>query len=131
MLNLTLSILAILIVAGLALVSVFYGGSIMKDSGRDTAVAQYITSGTQIVAAIDLFRIHNDGNLPQDLETLLDQDYLSATPQGGWAFEGSKGRIIAPAVNDDFCKAVNEHLTGIAEIPPCIEVKSRIACCND
>lgn len=87
MFNLVLSVISIALVIGLALTSIFYGGSIFTESASKSASAQVVNAFQQIDAALQLFKAENAGGLPADANTdsnlvddLADGTYLQGAP---------------------------------------------------
>lgn len=117
MFNLVLSVIAVALVLGLALTSVFYGGSIFSDASAKNEAARLMNGAQQIKAALDLYKIDNAGMLPAEIDILTDGVYLKANPDGDWFF--GDGYAVNPVAEEDVCLEVNEKYGFTDPIPSC------------
>ncbi|KWT98294.1 hypothetical protein APY03_0429 [Variovorax sp. WDL1] len=87
-----------------------------------------------MVGALELYKLHNDGQMPtgdeqQIKDTLLqDGKYLKAWPQESWRF--STDYAFRAEVSSEACAAVNKKL-GIEGVPQCSDTayEAKSVCC--
>lgn len=79
MMSFIISIISILLVAILALVSVLYVSDALNKGSSMARATESINQGTQILAAMDLFKVDH-GRYPDDVQELVDFNYLKEVP---------------------------------------------------
>ncbi|MFC4236150.1 hypothetical protein ACFOY8_13120 [Thalassospira xianhensis] len=99
MYSLIVAVISIALGVGIALSTIYYGGSAFTGSSAKTAEATLINSAQQISGATALFRTENSGNNAANIAELITENYLQAVPTapndatGAWEIGG---------VNDSF-----------------------------
>lgn len=125
--SLITAMIAIALTAVLAIGGLYYGGDRLFSSRDDAAAAQVLNGGSQITAAIDLYRTRNAGNLPVDVKELVNAGYLAGLPDGDWTFV--EGAVERSDLTDTQCAAVNKRVTSDPAIPSCGAVPAGFSGC--
>jgi hypothetical protein len=130
MFSLILTIVAVALVTALALATIYYGGSALKNHGTKAQAAQVVNEGQQISAAVDLYRTNNSGALPASMDTLTaGGTYLSSRPNVDWTF--SSDYAVYPVADVEVCKKANATMgIQLAEVPMCSAVEGKTICCQ-
>lgn len=79
MLSLLIALISIALVAALAVVTLYYGGSLLNRAIADANASRLLSQGHQLIAAADL-HLANTGQYPELLSELVDKGYLKALP---------------------------------------------------
>lgn len=80
MFSLIITIVSIVLVAALAVATLYYGGTITQQASTNAKAAAYITQGQQVLAAAQMF--HGDkGYWPDSVDQLVELRYLTGAPQ--------------------------------------------------
>jgi type II secretory pathway pseudopilin PulG len=121
MFSLLVTIIAIALVALVALVAIYYGGSAINEGTDQAAVSRYLSEGTQVQGALELYRVDNNGQLPTGTsleiqQQLLDGHYLKSWPTGQWTLVNDYA--VRTDMTATVCLAVNKKL-GVNVIPTC------------
>lgn len=117
MFNLIVAVISIALIAALAAASFYYGGEAYTEKGKKADYAEIVNGGTQIQAAMDLYKLRN-GQYPAGigadeaaateelLNRLVSEDYLSGYPEGTWVINGL---VIKRELQDvQQCESVND-----------------------
>ncbi len=126
MFSLIITVIAIVLVAVLALASIYYGGQAWNQGSDKAAVARYINEAQQISAAVDLFRADNTGAYPDDVGD-LEGEYLKTLPEGAWAF--SSDRIVRTGLTESQCLSANK-MSGFNVVELCSVAPAEHPCCE-
>lgn len=100
MFNMIAVVFSIVLVLVLGVAGLYYGGDAYSTKTQETDYAEIVNGASQIKAAMELFKVRN-GVYPGGVENqalgvsateelldrLVDQDYLSGIPRGGWTIE--------------------------------------------
>ena len=123
MFQLIVAVISIVLVAALAIASIFYGGDAFSKSSEKANVTALVNAGQQIAGAYTLFKTEQAAE-PADLNDLVTNKYLAAPPSGGkaahadgvWELDTSdpnnkvtKIQIKATAITDDVCIEANRQ----------------------
>ncbi|MCC5612661.1 hypothetical protein LC612_39715, partial [Nostoc sp. CHAB 5834] len=111
MFSLVIVIFSIALVAVLALVVMYYGGSAMGGGAAKAEASKLINQGQQIMGAADLYK-SDTGDWPPTLESLVLGKYLKAMPEGSngnsWVMpKNSVPTFVLAGVQKSACKTVN------------------------
>ena len=122
MFSLLITVVAVVLVACLALATIYYGGAALNRSSTNAQATQLVVQGQQILGAVELFYTDN-ARYPTDLDELVSTQYLSSVPQGfsgtpagaeGWLTPASSVptyELNAP-VPDAVCEQLNQLSLG-------------------
>ncbi|WP_018234217.1 hypothetical protein [Thioalkalivibrio thiocyanodenitrificans] len=129
MFSLIITIISILLVAVLAIASIYFGGTAWNQGGTKAAVTQYFNEGQQIAAAATLYRAENGGRNPESIQVLLDNNYLRVLPEGQWEFGNEI--ITRGSLNYDQCLLANQ-MAGYEDVPMCDDpgISGSVRCCE-
>lgn len=94
MISLLITIITIALVAALAIATIFYMGGSQSKAFLAAEATEQINQGTQILGAMDLFKVDHD-RWPDSLDELVSEGYLKTIPRIG--ITASKATIIAQA----------------------------------
>jgi hypothetical protein len=131
MFQLVTGVIAIVLAALIAIMALFYGGSVFTDNSGKAMYSKYLNGGQQIQAAVQLFQSQNGyfptGTSQQILNSLIDGDYLSQIPDGRWIIQEDK--LVRELQTNDQCKAINVAANydvttlpaGMNGCPPCAD----------
>lgn len=117
MFSLIVTIFALVLVAGIALATLYYGGDIFQESSADADAARYINQGQHITAAVRLYQAEKAGDLPQDLEADLVPDYLRMIPKEDFDWSIGEDTVLKSVSNPTVCERVNVK-AGMADPTP-------------
>lgn len=108
MFSLIITIISVVLVAALAVATIYYGGIGFNKSGMSAQVARRISEAQQIKGAAALFKVEHQDSPTFTLEDLVNNNYLSAAP-ANWA---SVAQDVAGVTVDnvDLCNAINASL---------------------
>lgn len=110
MFSLVITLISIALVAALAIATLYYMGGAQNKAFLATEATEQINQGTQILGAMDLFRLDND-RWPDSLDELVDQGYLKAIPRIG--INASKATIVPQANAQSLGPAWEMPLPGV------------------
>jgi alpha-tubulin suppressor-like RCC1 family protein len=148
MFSLLISVVALLLVAALALATLYYGGPVWGDSSARARAATIANQASQIRGAMELYYVHN-GEFPEDIEALITAEYLKSKPMPPQpvadaslvsqvlAQSVKEWEVLAPkrpafmvheAVKEDVCRELNYHYRGSDAIFQKIDGKSYAQC---
>lgn len=133
MFSLIATIIAVALVAALALVTLFYGGSVMNTGSDRAAIARYLSEGTQVQGALELYRVENGelptGTVDQIKQQLLDGHFLKTWPNGSWTLVNDYA--VRTDLSLDACLQVNAKLN-VSIVPICGDTAftGRNLCCS-
>lgn len=136
MFSLIIVLVSIALVAGLALATMYFGGSSFLQGSEKAAVTRYMSEGAQVSGAIKMFRAEK-GYVPQELEELVTENYLKTLPEGAdgaeQAFQNADGYIFAGVPSQSVCEALNERLNYHGPVPACTDsaIEGRDVCCQN
>jgi hypothetical protein len=136
MFSLIIVLVSIVLVAGLALATMYYGGTSFLQGSEKAAVSRYLNEGAQVSGAIKVFRAEK-GYVPQELDELVQEDYLKALPEGAdgtdQSFQNADGYIFAGVPSQTVCEALNERLNYHGPVPSCTDpaIEGRDVCCSN
>ena len=134
MFSLIITSAAIVLVAALALATIFYGSDAFNKGTEKAMAARAIQEGNQIIAALEVYRADTEALPSGDAETikntLLSGDYLKQWPNNEWTLE--TGYAKRTGLNESECLAVNQRV-GVNTVPLCSDstYANRIICCDD
>ena len=112
MANLIVTVVAIVLVAVVTLMAVWYGGHAYSTYQSKARVAQYVNEAEQISGAVSYYRVNHDNTFPANMQVLLDENYLSQKPQGEWMIDDSQtATAVMPA--------------GEAALTQCLELRKK------
>lgn len=128
--NVLIGIIGVILFIGLALAGALFLGDRFSNSRTQSEAARYMTEGSQISKAYEMFRI-NEGAYPTGLKTdgtvydsdetkarlveLKDKGYLKAIPQGStatnstggaWYIDGQRGAALTLIGQDTSSKSI-------------------------
>lgn len=135
MFSLVITIIAIALVAGLALATLYYGGNAFNKSSSAADNAKIVQEGNQIAGAFELYKA-DKGALPTgtvaEIKTeMVDAGYLKAWPDSTWNLKTDYA--IKPVADEAQCLALNQSL-GIqsATVPACSSITpGQSVCCSE
>ena len=112
MTNLIVSIIAIALAALTIIAVAYYGGSAFNNRGEQAVVGRLINEGEQIKGAIDYYRVEHGNQVPDNLTTLVNGNYLVDVPKGAqdkWSLNGTKSHAITilPADSANYTKCLS------------------------
>jgi len=116
MFSLIITIIAIALVAALAVASIYYGGDAFNVGTGKARAAQYMNEGQQISAAVSLYKTDNAGAYPANIDVLVEDNYLAASPGGEWAFDANY--VTRTGLSEAECTEANESV-GQSGAPLC------------
>lgn len=129
MFSLIIGLISVLLVIGLAMAAVFYGGTTYQDAADRTAAVRLSNDAEQMRTAIQMFHM-DQGRLPQSPQELVDKLYLTQIP-ANWS--GNQQYFINAAdLSEDVCLAFNTK-RGIPFVPDCTDeaYRTAIVCCRN
>jgi hypothetical protein len=117
MFSLFITITAILLVALLAFIAVYYGGPAYNNAHLNAQVATLMSQGAQVKTAANAYAADNGGTVPADMPTLTDASgpagsYLTAVPANPlapsgavapWNITSSSGSVVAYTAIQGIC----------------------------
>lgn len=132
MFSLIITIIAVMLVAALAVATIYYGGAGFNKSDLSAQVTRRVNEAQQIKGAAALYLVENSSVSTFTLEDLVNNNYLSAAP-ANWA---SVAQDVAGVTVDnlDVCNAINASLNnayaGSTTPPDCSALTAgQEACC--
>ena len=128
MFSLILALIAIVITAGIAIATVYYGGAQLNSGGAKSNAARYLNEGAQISGAVNVYTNDHAGAFPDRPEDLVPT-YLKSIPEGDWSFESEY--IIRTGLTEAECIAANA-VVGINDVLNCDdpEMLPQTPCCR-
>lgn len=134
MFSLIIIIIAVALVAMVALSSLYYGGTAMNEGTDKAATSRFLSEGTQIQAALQLYRVDHDDTLPTGTvdeikQILLDGHYLKSWPNNTWTLVNDYA--VRTDLSTQACLDLNAKL-GVSTIPSCSDpaFSNRNLCCQ-
>lgn len=123
MFSLIVTIIAIVLVAALALATLYYGTTYAKDGLTRAQTSRAIQEGNQVLGAVELYKRDHETALPtgtneQIQAALIDKGYLRAWPDGTWEFRNDQA--VRTDLSEETCLSVNQRL-GINTVPLCTD----------
>lgn len=109
MFSMIIAVVSLVLVAGLALATVFFGGDQFLQGKTDAEVARYVSESQQIAGAVQLFQAENHGSMPTDLEDDLVGYYLKDMPRAGKDWEVGDDVLIKGVTDITTCERVNQR----------------------
>jgi hypothetical protein len=117
MFSLIITITAVLLVALLAFVAVYYGGPAYNNAHLNAQVATLMSQGAQVKTAANAYAADNGGSVPADMPTLTDASgpagsYLTAIPANPlappgaaapWNITTNSGAVVAYTAIQGIC----------------------------
>lgn len=136
MFSLVITIIAIVLVAALALATLYYGGDAFKNGNVQAVAARVLNEGQQLAGAIEMYKSDNNGTAPTDLNQLVSNssgmEYLKALPKST-TWTPANDYVVASDLTLEQCQQANKML-GItaATIPSCSDTSytGRSFCCQ-
>lgn len=131
MFSLIITVISIALVAILAYVAIYYGGTAWTNSQQKADAAKTINAGQQIAGAVQMYR-NDHGSVPSDLTLLTSNngEYLTALPEGSWV-TGTDS--VVAAVTQAQCMEINSQLgLNLSSIPSCSDpaFSATSVCCQ-
>lgn len=116
MFSIIITLVAIVLVVGLALAAMYFGGTAYFDAGDRAAAVRIINSGTQVFSAAELYSTSN-GSWPTSMEALVTSKYLKAVPEADWEVNWGTGGhdLFLRDVTSAHCMAVNQLSSRVKE----------------
>jgi hypothetical protein len=109
MFQLIIGVISIVLAILLAVMSIWYGGSVFTDNSGKAMYAKLMNEGEQIQAAVQLYAgregFFPTGTSQQILNSLVDGSYLTIIPPGHWLVQQDK--LVRQLSNNDECIAIN------------------------
>lgn len=109
MFSLIITIISIALVVGLAIATIFYGGDVFVESGKDANYARIVNEINQVKGAMAMRKVDHV-TPPATLDDLIPK-YMSSLPAGWDA--GSRDGYLTLTLGDtslETCLRVNEEL---------------------
>lgn len=136
MFSLIITLVVIALVILLALATVYYGGSAMREGRAQAEASTVLAEGQQISAAMTLYRqsrgSYPSGSSDDYAAALIADGYLRALPSGvgTWSFINDHATVVG--LTDDACLALNVK-NGMASTPQCSAVTPEMGtvCCSE
>jgi Tfp pilus assembly protein PilV len=127
MFSLIITLVAIVLVAVLALATIYYGGSAFRQGGDAAEAARIVNEGQQVRAALTLYDT-TKGAPATSMQALVDAKALQSAPAGWDVIDGYTYR---PATTQKLCLAVNQK-QGVNLIPTCGDAQyaNSSLCCS-
>jgi len=116
MFSLIITVIAIVLIAGLVVASLYFGGTQFTQGTAKANAARYLNEANQISAAAILYQSDHGGTSPTTLADLGDGYYLKDLPTGDWTFED--GFVTRSGLKENECLLANESL-GYDYVPEC------------
>lgn len=125
--NLIVVIISVVLVVVMGAASVYYGGSIWNDQGKNVDAAKLANHASQMEGAIELYHSER-GNYPSSMADLVTQGYLNSEVPGTWTFETDY--VVTQVANEDSCLKLNQ-IHGIEVVPTCGDTayEGKTYCC--
>jgi type II secretory pathway pseudopilin PulG len=125
MFSLIIAVIAIVLVGLLALATMYYLNNAGRDASATSQSALYLQEGSQLVGALEVYKLEHDGSMPTGTEaeikeTLLrDGKYLKSWPEKSWRF--STDYAFRAEVSTDACA-----------VPSCSDTayEAKSVCCS-
>ena len=110
MFSLIITIVSIALVVALVAATMYYGGDTLTQGRTQADAAAFVAGAQQITGAASMFTAL-EGAAPDDLQDLVDQDYLSSIPTAefaaaGWALDPVARTLTASVASADVCTAL-------------------------
>lgn len=109
MFSLIITVVSLLLVAGLAAATLFFGGDQFLQGKTDAEVARYVSESQQIAGAVQLFQAENQGSMPTDLKEDLVGYYLKDLPRAGEGWSVGDNLLVKGVTDKSTCERVNER----------------------
>lgn len=138
MFSLILAIISILLVAALALATIYYGGVSFLLGGEKATMSRIMNEGSQVEGAIRMFRVEQ-GRLPDEPLELVELEYLKSLPSSDEEISASKFQfgddyVFAPVSQATVCESINAKLGIDGDVPMCSDptfAGMKVCCEND
>lgn len=115
MTSLIVTIISILLVGILAGTTLYYASRTVDEASPKVVATRQLNELNQVKAAIDVYRVDNQA-FPEDVQALLDSDYLKSRPDELIFFE--RDRLVLVAQHEAACLAYNKTFD-VEVIPLC------------
>lgn len=133
MFSLIIVLISILLVAAIAVATIYYGGETTTKGRANAEVATLLAQAAQIASASAAFTADRAGLRPSSLEDLLEGEYLSSIPDG-WQNPADPLTPITSKVIESYnaCELFNAR-QGIEGVPSCDDLPNPLTspvCCQ-
>lgn len=131
MFSLIISVIAIVLVAVIAIATLYYGGNIFSGGGAAASAAQVLDESQQILNAVEAFKVDNASNMPTSMDDLLTGNYLNSAPASSWSF--ATDSVTATTLSENSCLKANAMLGyNLSTVPSCTDsaYTGKTVCCQ-
>lgn len=130
MFSLITSVIAIVLVVGITVATLYYGGNMFTTQQPKATATTYQNQAHQIEGAIMLYQNDHGGTLPTTMTDLVAGDYLKGIPAGDWSFRDNY--VARTGLSADECLKAQQAI-GFSTIPLCsvVNIDPRTACCSE
>ena len=131
MFSLIITLVSIVLVAGLALVGVYYLGDTVDTQQVEARTAQLLNETAQVNGALTLYSTDHPGVTVTDLNVLVTEGYLERVPNTAWSVSGDQ--VVRPVSTVEDCDAFNAKMGYTVSPPPSCSDPAwagKIYCCQ-
>lgn len=111
-------VITLVLLALIAVVSMYYGGDSVTESGAKASATQVINNAQQVAGAVTFYSNDNGGVFPSDMAALVSGKYLKTIPS---VPAGAKPFKLATAAESAFADVNTLYVEGINK-PVCEKV---------
>lgn len=136
MFSLIITVISIALVAALALATIYYGSSSMKDAKIAAAATRLSNEVLQVQGAVQLFKTNNLGVAPADISALTaNGEYLKPGFNATWTSAEDfilTQNVASASVSDEVCLRFNQQRK-IETVPACSDpaYADKVVCCSE
>jgi len=134
MFSLIITIVCVVLVALLALATIYYGGDLAFGGQQRATTTKVLQEGNQVVGALELYKA-DTGSFPtgtsEEIKQLLvNNNYLKQMPAGEWTFRNDYA--VRTDLTESACLTLNRKM-GINSVPVCTDpaFEGRTVCCSN
>lgn len=133
MFSLIVTIISVVLVAILAIATIFYGGDFAKDGQAKAKQTKVLQEGNQVAGALELYKADHGGfptGTSDDIKNaLVSQNYLKTIPSAEWHFINDFA--VRSDLDEASCLKINQRV-GVNEVPACSDTTytNKTICCS-
>lgn len=119
MFSLIIILISLVLVAAIAMATIYYGGEATTRGSANAEAATLLAQSAQIASASALFTSDHNGAKPQSLEQLVAGNYLSSIPPGWQAPADGDTPLTSKVIQSlNACQLFNEKQGTVDENEP-------------
>lgn len=120
MFSLILTVIGVILVAAIAIATLYYGGIAFSSGGSGASAAQVLDESQQILNAVEAYKVDNASGMPTSMQDLINGNYLTAAPASSWSF--GQDMVTSTTLSASGCMKANQMLGySMSTIPSCTD----------